>query len=304
MLISTAKLKAFNDGVIITATDAFQGAGDAESVSKLMMTTKATGSNITLGWLGALPGMSQLRSEPAKTGVRSSEYTFANFEWVDTLNVKAIDIFRDKLGIYTPMAAMLGVAGAQHPLELCGSALVNGFTAKDYTGTAFFATGKKAWVGAQTFANTVTKKLSAANYEIGYTNLRNRKNAFGKPMRLGRKLALVVSPSNEFLAREIVDLPKNAAGADNKYYHTAEVMVLQDLAIAGTGDEWFLMELGLPVKPLVKNEEIPFRVLSDTDMTSRDYIESHDFIWQGYYSGNVGYGLPELAYGSDGTTAA
>ena len=305
MLISTTKLAAFNNGIIITATDAFQGAQNDALINDLMMNTNATGANVTLGWLGALPGMAQLRSETQKTGVRSSEYTVANYEWAQTLTVKAIDIHRDQLGVYKPTAQMLGVSGAMHPLELCANALINGFTDTDYTGDTFFKTsGKKAWTGATSFGNRMAKKLSADNFATGYANLRNRKNAFGKPMRLGRRVALVVSPTWEFTAKSIVSLQKLASGADNPYYQMAEVVVLQDLAISGTGDEWFLLEIGLPVKPLFKNEEIPFRVLSDTAMEGRDFIESHDFVWQGYYSGNVGYGLPELAYGSTGVDAA
>lgn len=304
MLLTSSKLKAFNDGLVIVSGEAFQGAANVGLVNELLMTTNAIGAKIVIGWLGALPGMEKLRGEPRKKSPRTSDFAVENFEWENTLTVPAIDIFRDNIGTYKPMAAMLGVTSSQHPLELVGSALVNGFTGKDYTGSAFFAANKKPWAGATSFSNKGTKKLSAANYETAYLNLLNRKNAFGKPMRLGRQLALVVSPTNHFVAKEIVEVAKSAAGADNKYYGTAKVIVLQDLAIAGTGDEWFLMELGYPVKPLFKNEEIPYRLLTDTSMEGREYIENHEFIWQGYYSGNVGYGLPELAYGSDGTQAA
>ena len=304
MIINSSTLRAANNSIRVLADTGFTTAAQRALLNPLLMTTTERGQFVTLAWLASLPGMKKLLGEPKTTGLRVQDYSFENFEWEDTLAIKAIDLFRDRLGLFSPVATMLGTNGANHPFQLVGDLLVNAFTQKDYTGSAFFAANKKAWTGAAPFTNKGTKKLSAANFEAAYTNITTRKNAFGLPMRLGNELILVVSPTNEFPARSIVETPPGQGQNPNPYYNKAKVLVLQDLATNGSGDEWFLMEVGLPVKPLCLNLEIPFSVLAAFEMDTRDYVMRHEFLWQGYYSGGVGYGLPELAYGSDGTAAA
>lgn len=307
LLIPSTKVKAFSDSIQIVAAEALQGEAERGLVGQFVFETNMTGANVTLGWLSALPGMRKLVDEPQKRDLRTNEITVKNYEWESTLSVPAIDIYRDKLGVYRPMAAQLGISAANHPLELVADLLVNGFSNADYTGNAFFHTSKKAWTGATAFGNKGAKKLSAANFGTAYANIRARKNAYGKAMRLGRQLILVVGPQDELLAKNIVEAERLTGDAGNNPYRgTAKVVMLPDLASVrgATGYEWFLLETGYPVKPLFLNNEIPLQILSDTRQDTTEFLETHTFNYQAYKSGNVGYALPELAYGSTGADAA
>lgn len=70
--------------------------------------------------------------------------------------------------------------------------------------------------------------LDETNYDAARTNLSSRTGDYAKPLRLNGNL-LVVGPSNEGKAKKLVAAEKNAAGADNIYKGTAEVLVVTEL---------------------------------------------------------------------------
>ena len=67
--------------------------------------------------------------------------------------------------------------------------------------------------------------LDATNYEAGRTSVLARTGDNGKKLALNPNL-LVVGPSNEGKARRLVKAEKDANGADNVWYGTAEVLVV------------------------------------------------------------------------------
>lgn len=67
--------------------------------------------------------------------------------------------------------------------------------------------------------------LDATNYEAARTNILSRTADGGKKLALNPNL-LVVGPSNEGKARRLVKAEKDANGADNVWYNTADVLVV------------------------------------------------------------------------------
>jgi len=210
----------------------------------------------------------------------------------------------------------MGLAAKQHPDELVANLLINGFTSPCYTGKNFFDLNHEPQKGGSKFSNKGTKKLSVDNFTAARANIKGRLNAKGRPMNLGKKLLLIVSPANETLARQILQADfiqqtaTNKAGTENigaaavtnVNKGTAELLVWPQLA--ANPDAWFLLETGFPIRSLIfqVNKEATLQAL--TQPGSDHVFKKHEFLYQAYGRYNAGYGLPELAYGSTGADPA
>lgn len=75
------------------------------------------------------------------------------------------------------------------------------------------------------FAWGSKQALSSATYELARTSLMGMKGDHGRPLGVNPRL-LVVGPSNEKEALELLNAERNAAGATNIYQGTAELLVV------------------------------------------------------------------------------
>jgi phage major head subunit gpT-like protein len=302
MQVNQANIALIANNLRVIFVDAIQGS--APQWSQLAMKVSSNGAVNIYHWLAALPGMKKFVGKAQIKNVGANKWQIANEPWEDTIGLKEEDIERDTLGLYNPLVASMGVASAEHPDELIADLLLNGFTEKDYTGKNFFDTNKKHNPDdnkAGVFSNKGTKKLSVANYSEAKAALKSIKNGEGRPMGLGRKLQLVVSPKNEDLGRKILKADLVAGGESNVQKDTAELVVYNRL---GDSDAWFLMEAGLPFRPIIFQEEVPVKLLSLNKPDDSYVIVNHEFLFQAYGRYNAGYGLPQLIWGSTGADAA
>ncbi|MBB5351102.1 phage major head subunit gpT-like protein [Haloferula luteola] len=299
MQINKAALAALFRGYRVIYDAAFHGS--APESTDLYMVTQSNAAEELYHWLGAFPGMKKLVGEVVIENVAANKFAIANEEFESTVSVKRADIERNAAGIYNPLFSGMGAAAAEHPDEMLASLLENAFTDKDYTGTAFFAANKPHEPGnnkSTKFTNKGTKKLAASSYSEAKAAFKSLKNAYGRPMGIGRNLTLVVSPDKEDAAREILVATRNAAGADNIHQGTATLKVLSRLS----GEAWFLMDLSRPVRPFILQKEVPIEFNSLTTEESDHVFLKKEYLYQAYGRYNAGYGLPQLAWGSDGTT--
>lgn len=300
MQINQANLSALYKGY---RTLFERGLHGAEVQSRpLAMRVPSGSAEEVYAWLGALPGMKELVGEVQIENAAANSWSIANKEFESTVAVKQAHIERDTYGVYNPMFEGLGVAAREHEDELIADLLADGFTAKDYTGLAFFAANKPHDPDnskSAKFTNKGTKKLTAASYVEARAAIKGLKNAKGRPMGIGRELTLVVSPAKEQDAREILEAERNSAGATNVNRGTAKLLVLDRLE----GEPWFLLDLSRPVKPVIFQDEKAVALASLTSMDSDHVFKHHEFLYQAYGRYNAGYGLPQLAWGSNGTTA-
>jgi phage major head subunit gpT-like protein len=308
MQINQAALASLFKGYRTLFLEAFHGA--QPQWPKFAMRSPSAAGSEQYHWLGAVPGMKELLGEIVIENLKASNYTITNKEFESTVAVKQADIERDMHGVYNPLFQAMGQAGAEHPDELVADLLINGFTQTDYTGGTFFSTTHKHSVGggaANQFSNKGTKKFSAANFEAARAAIRSVKNEKGRPMNLGSKLLLIVSPTYESAARACVlaDTVPNAAGTasqTNVNKGTADLLVWPRLA--ADEHKWFLLDVGFPVKPIILQEEKPVSIASLTSMDSDHVFKKHEFLYQAYGRYNAGYGLPQLAWGSTGADPA
>lgn len=300
MQITSATLRAINKQFRSLYDEGF--ATGPEFVTKYAMRTTATTAEGVYGWLGALPSMRRWLGDAVIQNLRTHAYAIPNEEFELTVGVDKVDIERDNLGVYSPMVTEIGSSAAQHPDELFFETLVGGFTKKCYTGKNFFDTDHEPVKGKIKFTNKGTKKLSVANYQAARQNLKSRRNPEGRPLNLGRDLVLIVSPAYENVGRAILISDKVNGGDDNVNKGTARLEVASWLS--ANEDMWFLIENGRKVKPFIHQVEKETQFHSLDDPNSSEVMLKKKFIHQAEGRYAVGYGLPELAYGSTGADAA
>lgn len=308
MILNSASLQAVNKNVKTTFWDAYHGGGDKPLIDSFAMRSGSTSAENVYGWLGAIPGLEELIGEFAITNLLEHAYAIANKEFGRIVAVKRTDIERDNLGVYSGLVRAIAIAARQHPDELLFAAMARAFTQRCYTGKYFFDADHEPKPGGTKFSNKGTKKLSATNFETARANIKSRLNYEGRPMNLGTDLVLVVSPTYESLARQILvaDTVPNAAGTasqSNVNKGTARLEVSSRLA-GSSEHNWFLFDLGYPVKPFINQVEKELEFTSQDQLTDDSVFEKSEFRHKAYRRGNVGYGMPELAYGSTGADAA
>ena len=303
MEITTQSLTSAKRGLQKIFDNAYQGIAEMWW-KQLALSTTSNGSDEEYHWLGAVPGLKELIGEVQIANLIRHGFTIKNKEWADTIGIKRKDLERDRLAIYTAFVQAMAEAAAYQPGELVAKLLVDGFTETDYTGTAFFSTGKKAHAKANAFDTIVdNKKLSQANFRAARKLLIGRLNAEGRAMRLGKDVVLVVSPTYQSTALEITTAEKlgNNTNVDRG---TARTLVLPELLALSAEHHWFLLEAGGAMKPFIVQKETEPQQAMVTDPNDSHVVKHQEFIYQVYCRHNAGYGLPELAVGSTGANAA
>lgn len=302
MIITSTTLSALNKGFRTQFMDALHGGGATPYVDRYALPTTSTSAEEIYGFLAAVPGLRELLGEVVIRNLIDLNYRVPNKEFESTIGVKRTDIERDNFGMYNMMFPAMGVAARNHPDELMFALMIAGFTTTCYTGKNFFDTNHEPIKGKTKFSNLGTKKLSAGNFQTARANIKSRLNTEGRPMNLGSNLVLVVSPDNEATGRSIVVADKVGGGNDNVNKGTASLDVCPLLAT--NPDMWFLLDLGFPLKPFINQTEVATQFNSLDDPKSETVMLKQKYLHQAYRRGNVGLGLPELAYGSTGADAA
>lgn len=309
MSLTAARLNAVYLGFNTAFKEGLHGA--PTPLARLAFDTSSTASEEAYEWLNTIGGLEEFSGEGKFDDLTTSGYRIKNREYQRGVKVRRIDIERDREGFYKPSFQMLGHRANTHRDELLAELIIGGFTQKDYTGKNFFDTNKPHAPNVQgkgakspTFTNKGTKKISAANYSAARLQLLSRLDRDGKPLRLGRELVLVVGSAAFPTAEEIVNVETLSGGGKNPNYRTAELVLMPELDVSNNPEAWFLFEIGLPLKPLIFQDEVPVELEAQTDPSSDTVFEKKEYRYQAYGSRGAGYGLPQLAFGSDGSQAA
>ncbi len=309
MSLTASRLNAVYLGFNTAFKEGLQG--EATPLADLALVTNSTAEKEAYEWLNTIGGLTEFTGEGKFDDLSTTGYEIKNREYQRGVQVKAIDIARDREGFYKPSFQMLGARANSHKDELIAELLIGGFVNKDYTGKAFFAaaklhapnvTGGKAVSPA--FSNLGSKKISAVNFETALLNIKGRLDREGKPLRLGRKLKLIVGTAAWAAARDIVTVDTLAGGGKNPNFLAAELVLMPEIDVSANASAWFLVDTGLPLKALIFQDEVPVRLESQTDTSSDTVFERKLYRYQAYGSRGAGYGLPQLAYGSTGVDAA
>jgi len=305
MELTTARIAAATNGFRAVYLKAYEGL--TPDWLPVAMEVESSTETETYEFLTGMPGMKELIGEVKLEDLASAGFSLRNKEWESTVPVKRAAIERDNLGIYRPMMAELGTNARNHPRTLIAALLANGFTATDYTGSAFFAANKKYnpadnSKGAAVFTNLGTAALAAGSFITARKALRTMKDAKGNNLNLGRKLTLVVPPAleetaNKLRTAELLQSADGKASETNTLRNTFDVLVLNELT---SDTAWFLVESGREIKPLLIQFEVRPEFIAADDPKSTHVVLEKKFLYQAYGRWNAGYALPQLAYGSTG----
>lgn len=309
MDITASRLSAVNKGFNIAFKTGLMG--EATQMQDIFLETDSTNEIEAYEWLNTIGGLQVFTGEGKFQDLSTSGYEIKNQEYQAGVDVKAINILRDREGVYKPSFELLGSRANQHKDELIGGLLIGGFTQMDYTGTPFFALNKRhapnvdgGKARTPTFSNLGTKRLSSANFDVARLSLISRLDRDGRPMRLGKKLKLLCGSSQWAVARDLLTLPTLATGGANPNFGIAELILMPEIDATARPDAWFLVDAGYPIKPFIFQNEVPIALESQTDPNSDTVFINKVFKYQAYASRGAGYGMPQLAYGSNGTVAA
>lgn len=269
---------------------------------KIALAVPSKNSSETWTWLENLAEMKELIGEAEVSNIAAQSYTIPNKEFVATVEVPQAVIERDALGMYKPAIEELADEANYLDDKRVASLLLGGFSQTGYDGKAFFATNHKYAGSEKQWSNKLTAKLSVESFEKARAMIKTIKKANGSPFGNGRKLVLVCSAKNESLARQILNA-ETIGGTTNVNKGTAELIVWNEIDVANE-DAWFIIETGKAFKPVVIQEEVK-TTLNVCDKLDDSYvIDHHKFKYQAYKRAGYGYGLPQLAVGSDGSKAA
>lgn len=248
-------------------------------------------------WIGQLPSMREWIGEREIQNMAASDYVIKNKSYERTLGVDRDDIEDDNFGVYTPIFTDMGQCAKRHPNKLVFEALRNGFQSKCYDGHPFFS--KQHMSGDETYSNLGHKKLSPEAYQEARTSIMSLRDEHGQSLGLVPD-TLVVAPGNEAAGRLILKADL-IDGTTNIYKDTAQIMVEPELATRP--DAWYLLCTTRSLKPIIyqKRKECTFTNL--TQDTDQNVFMEKKFFYGCDSRGNVGYGFPQMAYGSDGTIA-
>ena len=250
-------------------------------------------------FLGQMPGMKEWIGDREIQNFESNNYIVANKSYEDTIAINRDDIEDDQYGKYKPVIQGFADAAARLPQELTVKAMIGGFANKCYDGKAFFATDHK--MGKNVYSNRSTEKLSRIAFRRGRTAMRSLVGDKGRALGIVPDL-LVVSPTNEYVGREILEEDRLENGASNPDKGLARLLVLDELAT--DPDVWFLFCTGKFLKPMIYQERKKPTFTYLTGDKDLNVFMSNKYIYGADARGAAAYGFPQMAYGSTGETNA
>jgi len=286
---------AFNKSLAETSTQ----------FGRTAMTVQSNGKSTTYDFIDDFPKMREWVGDKHIKNLAAHSFSIANKEYESTIEVKRVDVETDQLGIYLPRVQTAAVASAKLPDELLTALKDSAFTTGlGYDGVAFYSASHPVTNSAgvaSTFSNVSNAALSAASLSAASSSYGAARLAIMTMADYdGRKLGLIpdlleVPPALEATARILLESDKFSDQAPNPYRGTASIMVNPLLS---SSTAWFLHCTNAPLKPFIYQERKAPKVVSligaETEFMTAKYLFGVEA------SCNVGFGLPQLSYGSTG----
>ena len=251
-------------------------------------------------WLGNLGNLREWIGERQMRDLEAFDFTIKNKKFELTHGVPADDFEDDNLGVHMPKFNSMGAKAARHPDKLVFSLLTNGFTQKGFDGVAFFHTAHPN--GTSTYSNKGTAALGLTSYGAGRASIQALADKDGEPLDIllsKENTYLVVPPQLEKTALEILTA-ETLNNNTNPFRDSAQLVVAPRLSSNSTA--WFILVDWDGLYPLVYQERRKPKFITKDAPTDDNVFWEGNIVYGVDYRGNAGYGLPQLAYGSTGTT--
>lgn len=295
MIINQANLASLYKGFQTIFREAFESAQSL--YPRIATEVPSTARQEEYNWLGRVPRMREWLGERVIQNLSAYSYTIKNRDWEATVAIDRNDVEDDAVGIYTPMVRTLAGAAATHPDELVFDLLSGAFENVCYDERPFFDAAHPTGIG-QAQSNKGTAALTAASYAAARAQMMSLVDEHGKPLNVVPDL-LIVPPQLEKAALEILRADLTASGESNVYRNSADLVVSPYLAASPTA--WFLLDTKKPVKPFIYQRRKPPVFVSKDSPEDEGVFMKKEFLFGVDSRDNAGYGLWQLAYGSDGS---
>lgn len=267
---------------------------------KIAMEVPSEASDENYAWLGSMPSMREWVGDRLIRNLTVHTYTIKNKLFEKTVAVSRNDIEDDKIGVYKPMVQDLAESARKLPDKLVFGLLPRAFEELGYDKVSFVSDAHPFLFSSKkgTQSNKGTEKLTPTSYGAARSAMMSLFDDEGEPLYIVPDL-LVVSPQNEAAARHIV-YAEEINNETNIYKGTAEVLVAPELM--RYPNMWFLLCTGKVIKPFIfQNRRKPALVAKDAANDDNVFLRN-EYLYGVDTRCNAGFGLWQLAYGSDGTT--
>jgi len=267
---------------------------------KIAMEVPSEASDENYLWLGSLPSMREWIGARHIQNLSAHTYSIKNRDFETTVAVNRNDIEDDRIGVYKPMIQDLAESARKLPDRLVFGLLPKAFTDLCYDKKPFISSNHPSpSKKGEAQSNKGTDKLTMESYGAARSSMMSLTNEQDEPLYIIPDL-LVVSPQNEALARKILyaDLINSET---NIYKGTAEILVAPELI--GNPDMWFLLCTTKSIKPFIFQSRRKPQLISKDSSNDDNVFFEKQYIYGVDSRCNAGYGLWQLAFGSDGTTS-
>jgi len=294
-----------------------------DPVKMLAMEIASNADTESYDWFGDVPGLSEWISSRPLGGLRADNMKIGNFPFASGIRIKKWDILDDKMGKIAPRIATLAQKAALAPGYLIGHMLLKGhaaITAADvelrdpvwdgtaYDGLSFFnAAHLHEPESSYTYSNVGTAALAHDSYNAARVVMKSYKDNSGKFSLRVDPRTLIVGPSLERTAREIVhanirsDAETSSVGIDNVMQGSAEVLVVD--ALSGSyAAYWALADLSKPLRPFIWQVRDTISSSSAVSPDNTEMFNKADMLFGAEARWGFGGGAPIMLWSSDGTT--
>lgn len=260
-------------------------------------------------WMVGNPSMREWIGDRRIKSVSQASFRITAKEWEATISVLRTQIIYDKLSQVRTYIQQLGQSFPQHYGDLAVDLILAGFTSLAYDNQFYFDTDHDAGDGT-TYYNSATYKFSAAGWAVVRRQpaklVEPQAQADDRKRYLGiRYTDMFTGPDAEAAMENVFALQYLSPGQTNIYFNNIPPerrhVVPQ---LAGLNEGFALFDLSKSIKPfaLMIVKGVDFVALDKPDdwnvFNKKEYIYGIDSI------DNAGYGLWELSFASNGTTAA
>lgn len=284
------------DGLKTVFFEALDGSiGDYERVATIV---GSSSDEENYPWLGAVPGMREFKDERMPLGLLEHDYTIKNKTWESSIAIERSAIEDDKYGQIKLRVQSLARESKRHIDELIFTLLKNGFASNCYDGQYFFDTDHSEG-DSGTQSNKGTSALDATSLQAAITAMMKYKDDRGKLLGITPDL-LVVPPDLQWTAMELLESTYWPGSQAN---HKMAANVLKgklDLLVSPyltDSNDWFVLSTKGIVKPIILQNRVPVE-FSALEGNSESGFMRDQYIYGVRARYNVGYGLWQMAYGS------
>ncbi len=241
----------------------------------------------TYGWMARLLKMRKWDGPRVIQNLNTHAYQLENEPYELTVGVDRDDMEDDQLGVYNPLFEELGRQSKKWPDQVIKTALQAGTTQLGFDGVAMFASTHPLNPAGNQSNNFTTTALTAANFSVVRAAMAAYTGEDGEPLGVNGD-TLIVPPALEDTANTIVTATVGASGATNVQKGQARVVVVPELANAGT--TWYLADTSNAIKGLVWQLRKSPEFVSKTELTDDNVFFQKQFVWGVDARGVAGFG--------------